>query len=137
MAIFSPNGFSPNRKTPKNKKGIESALRESLEYFSEGNLNIGSIEKISSGNEIKICFSFKGGGKIIFEKVNNIYHEITSDPNIPEILKENFSIELDGDRKCFVTGFYIDKNNPDFETLKEKARQILEGIKEKLSLSNN
>jgi len=132
MEKLSPNGFSPNGKTPKNKKGIERALRESFKDFVEGNLNIGNIEEISSENEIKIFFSFKGGGERIFEKINSIYQEITSDPNIPEILKNNFGIELDGNRKCFIVSFLIDKNHPDFKTLKEKAKQILEEIKERL-----
>jgi len=131
MEKFSPNGFSPNGKEPK-IKSIDEALAKSLENFVEGNLNIENIEEISIENETKIYFSFKGGGKVTFEKVDGIYQEIKSDPDISEILRENFSIELDGDRKYFIAGFSIDKNNPDFETLTEKARQILEEIKEKL-----
>jgi hypothetical protein len=135
MENFSPNGFSPNGKKPK-IKSIDEALTKSLEYFVEGNLNIENIEEISIENETRIYFSFNGGGKEIFKKVNNIYQEIKSDPEIPEILRENFGIELDGDKKCFVASFRINENNPDFETLKEKARQELEKTKEKLSLSN-
>jgi hypothetical protein len=136
MENFSPNGFSLNGKEPK-IKNIEESLAKSLEDFVKGNLNIDNIGEISTENEIKICFSFKGGGKEIFEKVNDIYQKITSDPKIPEILKENFSIELDGNRKCFVAGLHIDKNHPNFETLKETAKQILEEIKEKLNQTDN
>lgn len=131
MEKFSLNGSSSNGKETK-IRNIDEALAKSLENFVEGDLNIENIEEISIENETKIYFSFNGGGKEIFKKVNDIYQEIKNDPNIPEILKETFGIELDGDRECFVAGFHIDQNNPDFEILKEKARQELEKTKEKL-----
>jgi len=139
MEKFSPNGFSLNGKALKAEKleNIEKLLKKLPKDYIIGNLNIGNIEEIPTGSEIKICFSFKGGWHQTLKDINNIYQKIKSNNKISEILRENFGIELDGDRKCFVVGFRIDKNLPNFETLKEEARQILEEIKEKLNPTNN
>jgi len=64
--------------------------------------------------------------------IDSLYKEITRDINIPYTLRNNFGIELDGDKKCFRAIFRIPKEIENFEELKKKSNEILVKIKDKL-----
>lgn len=115
------DGENENKKFSIGEK-LEKAFKESLKEFSAGDLIIGEIKE--GANEV--YFEFKGGGGEIFEKVKKIYENYTSAEGISPELKENFGIELDGDKKCFRVTFSVPERK---ENLKKEAREILELIK--------
>ncbi len=113
------------KEKPKMEKATAISFSKALEEFGKGELVTSKIGE--KGNEI--YFEFKGGGKEIFEKAEKIFKQYSQAEGIDKILKENFGIELDGDKKCFRVIFRIPKERPE---LKEEAKRVLQMIKQEL-----
>jgi len=111
----------------------EGIYRDTLKEFIEGEIQfISDIDSKEIDDEIEIFFEFKGGGEEMLHIIDSLYKEITRDINIPYTLRNNFGIELDGDKKCFRAIFRIPKEIENFEELKKKSNEILVKIKDKL-----
>lgn len=125
--IDQPNGSKPPEKP------YEKISESTLAYFIEGpTILVEDINEVEVGDYIKVYFSFKGGGLNCLNRNQKLIESISNDQNIPEILRSNFGIELNGDKKCFDVCFYLDKGNPDLENFKEKAKEILNKIKREI-----
>lgn len=125
--------FSTNGDRRKKGREVEEILGSTLESFYKGDLTL--VEDINEkelpNNQLSLSFSFKGGGKNILDKIKGIYNQVISKEDIKD-LGYDFGIFLDGDKNCFVVNFNIDKNNPNYQSLKQIAERILSEIKKEL-----
>lgn len=158
MEYLDQSHRNGNGKKPNNKSWHE-IYRKTLDYFTKGELNslkditeeiyretlddftkgeitlLKDITEEEINDEIRIYFCFRGGGQEIFKKNQELYDFIINNHSISEELRNNFSIELDGNRKQFIVYFYLNKNNLNLKELKNKAKDILAKIKEELKLN--
>jgi lysophospholipase L1-like esterase len=119
----------PRQKNRNNPEKKSLSKKESL--------IISEIQEKINYNQLEIFFTFTGGGAEIFHKIDNIHQTIINKEDLPEELKLNFGINVDGNKKQFVAIFYIDKNNPNIKKYRKLAKKILIEIKQKLLEQEN
>jgi len=66
--------YSPNGKY-KREGFFSSIFRESLEDFTKGELEIQNIEINESPEGVVLSMKFRGGGRQIFEIINDFYEK--------------------------------------------------------------
>lgn len=124
-----------NQKNPEkqnNERNIKN-LNEILEELKTSGITVvEDINETEDNDNVKISFRFQAQLASVFEHNQKLADIIRNDPELPAELKDNFGINVVSPEKGFEVVFSLNKNKTE---LKEKAREVLEKIKNSLTMN--
>lgn len=112
-----------------NKSPKVKVNKESVEIINEPKEQ---LEIVEEGKEIYFEISQE---IITIGRVKQIFNEIKENSDIPALIRESFSINVDGNKKVLRFTFNTE-NFSHIPNFKEEAKKILKEIKEKLEKEN-